>query len=286
MVRFANRTEAAPVRDQSSGRARQEDIVRILAVISGDYGRRHVQKIRSHGPEDWEIAVWTAPKVLPPVIDYPEEHLPDALTQADLVLSFAESRGVAGLLPDIVKMTGARAVIAAVDNETWLPRGLANQLRDWLARDGVACVTPKPLCSLTESSYGMARGNIVSYDNPLIAEFARHFGQPKLEIAVDPGTRCITSVAVQRDAVCGCARFVAERLVGVSADDAEVKAGLLHHHYPCLASMGIDPDFGDTLMHVSGNLLRNGVAEQVKRHKRVQYITPGVRSDQQREDHG
>ena len=84
---------------------------------------------------------------------------------------------------------------------------------------------------------------------------------------------------MKRDAVCGCARFVAEGLVGISADEAEEKAGLLHHHYPCLASMGIDPDFDDTLMHVSGNVMRDNVADQVKPFKKIQYIRPGERSE-------
>jgi hypothetical protein len=74
---------------------------------------------------------------------------------------------------------------------------------------------------------------------------------------------------------------VAERLVGVPADDAEQEAGMLHHHYPCLASMGIDADFGDTLMHVSGNILREEVGEQVKPYKKVQTIVPGLRSEEQ-----
>jgi len=72
---------------------------------------------------------------------------------------------------------------------------------------------------------------------------------------------------------------VAQGLVGVSADDAEQEAGLLHHHYPCLASMGVDPDFNDTLMHVSGNILKERVGEEVKPFKRVQYVVPGQRSE-------
>jgi hypothetical protein len=39
--------------------------------------------------------------------------------------------------------------------------------------------------------------------------------------------------------------------------------------------MGIDPDFGDTLMHVSGNLLRDDVAAQVKPWKQMVYLRPG-----------
>jgi hypothetical protein len=253
--------------------------MRILAIISGEYGQRHVENIRAHGPTDWVVEVWKAPSVLPPVIDYPEDYLPDTLPPADLILSFGEHPGVAELLPDIVRMTGARAVVAAVDSEAWLPRGLAHQLRGWLEDMGIVCVTPKPLCSLTETHYSIGRRQRIEYHDPLIAEFARYFGQPNLRITVDPESRQITSAEVLRDSVCGCARYVAQRLVSVLADDAEQETGLLHHHYPCLASMGVDTDYGDTLMHVSGNLLKNNVGAQIKPFKHVQYIVLGTRSD-------
>jgi hypothetical protein len=143
----------------------------------------------------------------------------------------------------------------------------------------VVCVTPKPLCSLTETHYDIGRRRSVEYEDPLISEFARHFGKPNLRITVDPNTRLIVSAEVTRDAVCGCARYVANRLVGVSADDAEEQAGLLHHHYPCLATMGVDTDYSDTLMHVSGNILKDGVGAQVKPFRVVQYVVPGVKSE-------
>jgi hypothetical protein len=250
----------------------------MLAVISGEYGARHVTNIRQHGPSTWIVETWRAPAAFPLVIDYPEDYLPAELPPADLILSFAEHKGVAELLPDLAKLTGAQAVLAPVDSEAWLPRGLARQLRGWLDAIGVACATPKPLCSLTETDYGVTRRQRLTYDNPLIAEFARYFGQPELHITVDPQSRLITAVGVQRDAVCGCARFVAQGLVGSTVEEAEEKAGLLHHHYPCLASMGKDPDFGDTLMHVSGNVLKDNVGAQLKPFKRIQYIEPGTHS--------
>jgi hypothetical protein len=253
--------------------------MRILAVISGEYGLRHVDNIRRHGPVTWQIEVWQAPAVLPPVIDYPEDYLPESLPPANLILAFGEHRGVAELIPDVARMAGARAVIAPVDREEWLPRGLARQLRGWLAEMGVACVTPKPFCSLTETHYNLRRHR-VEYDDPLIAEFARWFGRPELRIVVDARTRTIVEVEVVRDACCGCARHVAQGLVGVVVDDAEQEAGLLHHHYPCLASMGVDPDYSDTLMHVSGNILKEQVGEQIKPYRRVVYIVPGKRSEE------
>ncbi len=253
--------------------------MRILAVISGAYGERHVKNIRTHAPDDWIIETWRAPAVLPPIVDYPEDYLPKELPRADLILSFGELPGVAELLPDIAKMTGARAVIAPIDNDAWLPRGLAWQLRDWLANIDVTCVTPRPLCSLTETHYHVVRRPRVEYDSLLIAEFAQYFGKPELKIEVDAQTRLITSIEVVRDAVCGCAQHVAQGLIGVSADDAEEKAGLLHHHYPCMASMGIAAGYNDTLMHVSGNILKDNVGEQVKPFKRVIYFTPGKKSE-------
>jgi hypothetical protein len=254
--------------------------MRILTIhTGGEYGLRHLGNIRQHAPASWQIEAWQAATAFPLVIDYPEDYLPESLPQADLLLSFAEHKGVAELLPDIARMTGARAVIASVDNEAWLPRGLARQLRGWLADIDVACVTPKPLCSLTEKDYLITRRQRLAYDDPRIAEFAHYFGRPRLQLELDPETRTITAALVTRDAVCGCARFVAEALIGVSADEAEEKAGLAHHHFPCLASMGIDPDFNDTLMHVSGNIMRDEVAAQVKPFKKGKIITPGNRAD-------
>ncbi len=252
----------------------------ILVIVSGEYGKRHVQNIRQFGPSSWQIETWQAPPFFPPVIDYPEDFLPESLPPADLILSFAEHKGVAELLPDIAEMTGAQAVLVAVDNQAWLPKGLARQLQGWLAKIDVVCVAPKPLCSLTEHDYGVALKQRIPYDSPQISEFARHFGQPELQTTVDPQTRCIVETAVTRDAVCGCTRHVAEQLIGVSVDEAEAKAGLLHHHYPCLASMLKDPDFNsDTLMHASGNTLKEAVARQIRPYKKVNYITPGTRSE-------
>jgi hypothetical protein len=252
--------------------------MRILAIITGEYGRRHVDNIRENAPRDWEIEVWRAPAVYPPIIDYPEDHLPESLPEVDLILAFGEHKGIAELLPGIARRTGARAVIAPVDREEWLPRGLARQLRRWLGELDVACITPKPLCSLTETDYNVKRHRI-EYDDPLIAEFAHHFGRPQFRITVDPETRDISEIEAIRDAVCGCARHVAGELLGVPVEDAERLAGLLHHHYPCLASMGIDEDFNDTIMHVSGNIMKAEVREEVKDHVEVRYIRPGKRAD-------
>jgi hypothetical protein len=253
--------------------------MRILAIYSGEYGIRHVENVRAHKPQNWSIESWRAPAALPLIMDYPEEFIPESLPACDLLLSFAENKGVAELIPEIVKLTGARAVVVAIDNESWMPRGLARQLIGWLERMNVACATPKPLCSLTESDYKVTRFERERYDSDLISEFARHFGQPDIRLTLNEAGVILTA-EVQRDAVCGCARFVAEKLIGLSADEAVEKAGLAHHHFPCLASMVKLNDYNhDTLMHESGHLLQDNLAEQLKPYNKTRYIAPGARSE-------
>jgi hypothetical protein len=247
--------------------------VKILAVVSGEFGRRKAYNVREHGPKHWTVHEWTAPAHFPIIIDEPLDFLPSKLPPADLILALGEHPGIAELLPDIAKMTGAKAMIAPIDRNEWLPKGLMNQLREWMKQVGVFCVFPKPICSLTETSYSL-RGQRVEYSDPLISEFARYFGKPRVSVTVDEASGTIASVEVERDATCGVVRYLAQHIVGRKVDDAEFEAGMLHHHYPCLASMGIDPDYNDTLLHVSGNLSRDAFASAVAPYRKVMYLQP------------
>ena len=238
--------------------------MRILTIVSGEFGLRNVRNIEENGPEDWIIHTWQAPPALPPMIDDPEDFLPDSFPESDLILSFAEIKGVAELLPEIARISQAKAVILAVNNETWLPLGLGRQLREWLDDIGVACATPRPLCSLTESDFGVTRHERIPFSSPEIALFARHFGKPDLKIVVDEMSNTIQSAEVIRDAVCGNTRHVAKQLIGLPTSEVLDKAGLLHKHYPCLTTMTKLDDFDhETLMHESGNQLTENIKDQL-----------------------
>lgn len=252
--------------------------MQILTITQGRYGERITANIEAAHIPGWVVRSWAAPRVLPPVIDYPEEYLPDTLPPADLVLALGEHPGVAELLPDIVALCGAAAVIAPVDNVAWLPPGLMRQLEGWLAQMGVDVVFPKPFCSLTEQTLHAYRKQ-VAHSNQIVAEFARHFGQPLLDIEIADDRTTILAAHVRRDSPCGCARHVASGLIGVAVDDAEEYAGLRHHHYPCLAGMAMDGEYSDTLMHVSGHILVDAVGRCIENVKRPPvYLRPAGRS--------
>ena len=245
----------------------------VLVLKTGEYGQRHVENLEQFAPKDWTILSWQTPRSLPIVLDYPEDYLPETLPAADLILSLAELPGVAEMIPDIAKMSGAKAVIAPIDSQAWLPFGLANQLRGWLDQDDVYCVTPMPFCTLTERHTNTLRLK-EKYENTIISQFARHFGRPAFEVAVNASTKRIEAVNVVRDACCGCGKFAAAKLAGARVADSLEQIGLNHHHYPCQASMGIDPLYGDTLMHISGNIMKDALREALGDDLEVHYLRP------------
>ncbi len=224
--------------------------MRILFSVQGRYGERVAGNVRSHGPADWETEVLRLPARLPAVIDDPALFLPSTLPAADLLVSLHETPGAAELVPDIAKCCGARAAIVVVDDRSACPAGLENQVRNRLAKMGVSHAFPRPFCGFDGGPDG------------LLSKFASKFGRPKFRILRD-GDR-ISSVEVLRDAPCGSARFVASVLPGTRASEAPDIGALRHHHHPCLASMEIDPDLQDTIMHLSGYIVRASILSALK----------------------
>jgi hypothetical protein len=251
--------------------------VRILIVIQGPYGERISRNIKEKSPAEWAVESVKLTMALPPLIDEPEEFLPPELPQSDLIVFLSETQQASQLIPDIVAATGAKAVIAPIDNSQWVPMGLKNQLQKELAAKGIGSAWPKTFCTLTENSYGY-RHAAESYKDNLIAAFAQHFGKPKFKITVNPSTKLIEAVEVERGAPCGSSHHTAAGLIGIHADDAVPKAGLICHHYPCQASMQqeqIDKALYDTLMHLSGYVVNEDVEEQIKPFKTPPgYMTP------------
>lgn len=245
---------------------------RLLTLTQGEWGERIAEHIDQTAPAHWVVNNWKAPRVLPPVIDYPEDFLPEGLPQASVVLALGDTSGLAQLVPDVAKMVGAKAVIAPIDSNESLPPGLARQLKQWLENIGVESVFPKPFCSLTETTYNQ-KPLLAPYDIELVQEFARHYGRPEFNIEVEDGR--ISKIEVRRDAACGCAQSVASGLIGIEVDSAVEKTGMLHHHFPCLASMNQDSDYHDTLMHVSGHIIQDSVKQNIEDYlSPVAYLRP------------
>jgi hypothetical protein len=236
--------------------------ITILVLIQGEYGERIAKNVQENGPAGFKVTTMTLPEDLPMVVDDPAEFLPESLPQADLILALQENSSAAQLISEIVISTDAKALIAPVDNSLWLPHGMRTQIERELSKLGIAVTFPRPFCTLEPVG------------NPIIDKFVEYFGKPILSLEIEKDT--VTKTEVVRDSPCGCGRFVAKELPGTKVRDAVEKAGLVHHHYPCLCSMDVEDDLGDTLMHVSGLQMKKTVDKELEptRKKDASYLDP------------
>jgi len=214
-----------------------------------------VDNVKAHAPADWVIDRIVIKPDLPAIIDDADEFIPKELPETDLIISLGEHPGVAQMITDIVDRSKAKAVIAPADNRVWLPAGLARQIQQKLQKKGIDMVYPVPFCLLSEKDS----------ENVYIKEFARYFGVPVVDVETD-GDR-VGKVTVRKEAPCGSTRYVEQNLPGTRLTEAVEQSGLQHHQYPCLATMVMDKEFEDTLMHRAGLALKQAVENAIKEKK-------------------
>ncbi len=239
--------------------------LRVYLLFQGFYGSRIADNLRRHAPANWAIEAWRLPPDLAAVLEAEPgdplraaaRFLPERAPAADLLIALGESASVAHLVPGLVERSGAKAVIAPVDNPAWLPEGVARLLRARLAELGVAVAFPRPFCSLTEHAGGLGEQQ-TAHDSPWFTAFARHFGQPALRVVCDGED--VLAAEVERDAPCGCARAFAERLAGSAVCDLLSQAETFHRQYPCLAASRIEPGLGMSLQQAACALLQRAAA--------------------------
>lgn len=227
--------------------------MKVLILYQGDYGKRFWENIGQHAPKEWEVKGYHYTKKVPTFVEEPSDYLPQGLPACDLLLSVQEQPVVAEMIPLFIKEIGARAVIAPIDNKAHLTSGLARQIKKKLEKEGVEFLHPMTFCTLTEKMT----------QNDLILEFLKHFGRPQVEIKLE--NEKVKEVRVIRDAPCGNTRYVAEHLIGTHMKDAVESSGILHHNHPCMATMGMDAEIGDTLMHHAGLQIKLAVDEAIKK---------------------
>ena len=230
--------------------------MRLLIVTQGEYGERIQENIRSRAPDDWVIQGTHLTKGLPPVIEEPEGYVEElGLSDVwDLVLFLGESPSAFSLAPEVARRTGASALIGPVDDYSWLPLGLENQIQAEMKEDGVKAVFPRTFCTL------------VPIGDVNIDGFAAIFGLPEVSIKVKEGL--VANVHVRRGAPCGSTSYMADKLLGTVVEKAPSKAGTLVQIYPCLASRRVERLLGDAPIHVAGHLAAKAVERALKSSKR------------------
>ncbi|MGQ9506815.1 MAG: DUF166 domain-containing protein [Candidatus Bathycorpusculaceae bacterium] len=200
------------------------------------------------------------PTELPAFIDNPEEHMPKNIPKADLCVVSGLHKDLILELPKRLENVGIKGLIVPIEDFNEVPSGLKKQLEEKCSDFGLECAFPKPFCSLEPSQ-----------DKPTISKFINEMkvGRPSLEIAIAKMGKqeVIESAIVRRSAPCGSTWYIAKKLAGVELKkeilyDAIAKA---HHSYPCTATMNVDPETKEPILHIGGYIIREEVENALKR---------------------
>jgi hypothetical protein len=228
--------------------------ISICALVQGWYGHRMVSNIKKRIPKDWTIHIYEFQQDLPIFVDEPMELLPKDISEFDLVLSLGENPVIATLIPDLVKISGAKAALIPIDNSDWVPPGIKKQISEELEKMDVAFIFPKPFCSMESNS-----------KNRMIDDFAKIVGKPELRMNLKNGI--IEEIDVIRGAPCGATHFVAQKLLDTDVLEAPVKASLFVQTYPCLASRMKDPELGKSLIHLAAYITKGSILKSLSESK-------------------
>jgi hypothetical protein len=200
------------------------------------------------------------PSDLPAFIDKPEKYMPKKIPKADLCVSSGLHKDLLLELPDHLQKAGIRALIVPIEDFNEVPSGLRKQVEERCLELGLENAFPKPFCALETAE-----------DKPMISRFVDELkvGKPALEISATKRGRheVIESAIVRRSAPCGSTWYVARKLIGVETKkeilyDAVAKA---HHSYPCTATMNVDPEVKEPILHVGGYTIREEVERALKK---------------------
>jgi hypothetical protein len=223
--------------------------------VGGHYFERVFAHLSAVSPGS--VDVYQVPSSLPPVLDDASEYLPSELGAGDVIIAINLHPELLLEIPTMVGGGSTRALIAPIEDPNWIKPGLQRQVTQACASNDIESAFPKPFCALDPVT-------------PAITEFCEQFraGKPTFRLRLAGGK--VAAVEVVRGAPCGLTDFVGEKLVRLPADDSlPEKAGQLHHGYPCLASMNMDPATGETVMHASLYLIRDRVREALEEARKA-----------------
>lgn len=200
------------------------------------------------------------PSKLPAFVDSPEKYMPKKIPKADLCIASGLHKDLLLELPNRLREYGVQGLIVPVEDFAEVPSGLRKQVEEKCCELGLENAFPKPFCSLEPTD-----------DKPIISRLVTELkvGRPLLEISIGKrGKReFVASTVVRRSAPCGSTWYVAKKLVGVETTkeilyDAIAKA---HHSYPCTATMSVDPEAKEPILHIGGYIIREEVEKALKK---------------------
>lgn len=196
------------------------------------------------------------PDTLLSFVDNPYDYLPRELPAHDITIAINVHNDLLLEIPALASAAGSQALIVPVEDPDWLDPWVKQELAARCADEGIEFAAPKPFCALDKG------------EGAAIDAFMDEFkiGKPQLELKIEDGK--VKAARVLRSAPCGDTYFVAHNIVGLRVGrELTTKASKYWHSYPCIASMKMDPEFNDTILHRAGHIMYEVLDRAVKEAK-------------------
>ena len=252
--------------------ASDEEILTLIFVYSGEYAERVIRNLINdpsfckscglycdfckYNVYSYVRCIRAAiqlpdPLKLPAFIDAPEKYMPKRIPKADICVASGLHKDLLLELPSHLQKVGVSGLIVPIEDFIEVPSGLRRQVEERCEELELENAFPKPFCSLEPVE-----------DKPLISRFVTELkvGRPSLGISTARRGKyaVIDSTIVRRSAPCGSTWYVAKKLIGIKTRreflyDAVAKA---HHSYPCTATMAVDPEMKEPILHIGGFIIR------------------------------
>lgn len=191
--------------------------------------------------------------------DNPLKYLPQKFKKHDTAVIIGVHEDIIIELPKLIAEGGGKAIIVPCESRSWVSKWTREKLIEECEKYNLQYAFPKPFCTLKYGKF------------PLINEFIDFFkiGKPKFRLYVNDED-VIEKAEVIISAPCGNGYNIARHLLGKKlGEEAKKSVAKFWHSYPCLGDMHVDPELGDTPLHISGythyEALEN--AQIIRNHK-------------------
>lgn len=210
----------------------------IGVVLRGRKREKDVELMAKH----FEVRSFNLPMDLPELIERAEEYLPsDDFFEVDMIVSYAAHPDINLGLIEKASHHGVGLIVFSGGKKA----GSIVQLKREAEKAGIKVIWEE-ICCATPKIGGK------------YSEFFKYFGTPELEVEIE-GNKLVDAW-VKRSAFCGATFFVAEKIKGLSVDEAPVKAGYYTQIFPCYATRGIEGG-----IHKAARVHKRAVEKAIKR---------------------
>lgn len=225
-------------------------MLRVAIVHSGGH---YVERVREYlqSRPGADVKAYQVPANLPLMMDEEEAAalIPAAVAEAEVVIAVHLHHALLLELPYVMGRGQGQALLAPREEPDWVRPGQMREVTKGCGRFGLENAFPKPFCALAPKT-------------PVIAQFSAEYAVGRHGFQIECADGHIAAVHCPTGSACGLTQWVAEELVGRPCDTAlpRVVVELLHLR-PCLASMALDDETGDTIMHEAIHIMEQAGRE-------------------------